>query len=130
MKTVLLVHDSQASPAPRLQYLEIAGFKVIGLASGSEALRAIASNKPDIVLTDVLVEGPNGFALCEEIRKQFEPEDLPVVIVSGIYRGRGYREEAYNVGAQEYLRSPVDLDEMVTVVQRLVMPEGGERLAG
>lgn len=130
MKTVLLVHDSQASPAPRLQYLEIAGFKVLGLGSGTEALRAISANKPDIVLTDVLTEDMNGFALCEEIRKQHEPEELPVVIVSGIYRGRGYREEAYTIGAQEYLRSPVDLDEMVTVVQRLLAPEGGERLAG
>lgn len=130
MKTVLLVHDSQASPAPRIQYLEIAGFKVIALGSGTEALRAISANRPDLVMTDVLVEGNNGFALCEEIRKQHEPESLPVVIVSGIYKGRGYREEAFNIGAQEYLRSPVDLDEMVNVVQRLLMAESGERLAG
>lgn len=130
MKTILLVHDSQSSPAPRMQYLEIAGFKVIGLGNASEALRAIGSNTPDLVMCDVLTEGINGFELCAAVRKNHTADDLPFVLISGIYRGRGYREEATNVGAQEYLKSPVDLDEMVTVVQRLLMAADGQRLAG
>jgi CheY-like chemotaxis protein len=130
MKTLLFVHDLQASPTPRVQYLEIAGYKVIALASATEALRAISQNRPDMVLTDVLVEGMNGFQLCAEVRKHADAVQLPVVIFSGIYRGRSYREEAYNVGAQEFLASPVNLDEMVTAVQRLFTQESAERLAG
>ncbi|MEZ5976838.1 MAG: response regulator [Planctomycetota bacterium] len=119
MKTILFVHDSQSSPAPRQHYLEVSGFRVISLKSAHEAVRAIGQNRPDMLLTDVLVEGMNGFELCAEVRKQHDAATLPVVMFSGIYKGRAFVEEARNVGAQAFLAAPTNLDEMIRTINDL-----------
>jgi PleD family two-component response regulator len=120
MKTLLLVHDQQTSPAPRIQFLEMAGYRVIPLANSTEAMRAVTQNKPDLLLLDVLIAGQNGFELAAEVRKAFDAAALPIVMFSGIYRGRAYSEESLNVGVQEYLSSPVDLELLVRTVNQLV----------
>ncbi|MHC4376078.1 MAG: response regulator [Planctomycetota bacterium] len=119
MKQILLVHDAQENYLSRVEYLESKGYAVTLSTSSVEALRICESHKPDLVITDVLIEGQHGFDLVTALRARFKPEDLPMLICSGIYRGRAYNEEAFTRGAQAYLRWPAALDDLGREVELL-----------
>lgn len=125
MKQLLLVHDAQENYQPRVDYLESQGFAVSLSNSSVEALRLCESQKPDLVVTDVLIEGQHGFDLVSALRARFEPQDLPVLICSGIYRGRAYNEEAFNRGAQGYLRWPAALEDLGREVELILKEAAG-----
>lgn len=114
MLEIYFVHDQQESPAPRKRFLELSGFRVTLFESGTELLTALAEHKPDLILMDVLLPGPHGFDVSRLIRHQYDASELPVILMSDIYRARAYRDEALACGAQAYLLRPFDLAELVT----------------
>ena len=126
MKHVLLVHDQQEDPVPRRQWLENSGFLVTTAESGEEALAAIARERPDCVLLDVLIKGKNGFEVLSWIRERHPPEEVPVILTSTIHRKRLYREEAWERGAQGYLLRPIDPAELVRHILAVTQPLQGK----
>ncbi|MCK6447796.1 MAG: response regulator [Planctomycetes bacterium] len=120
MKTILYVHDKQGPPNATASYLQMAGYQVELCDSGEACLMRIKQGGLDLVLMDVLIEGKNGFDLCRLVRKQIASDQLPVILASGIYRSRIYREEAMQAGAQLYLLKPFQQHELVQVIHELL----------
>ena len=116
MHSMFFIHDLQESPLARIRVLEMSGFAVTPFRGGAEALKRLTSEKPAVVLLDVLLEGPNGFAVCRSIRSLFAAAELPIVMCSGVYRSPAFRAEALAAGAQAYVASPVKLDDLVAEV--------------
>ena len=116
MQQIFLVHDQQESPTPRKANLEVAGFEVVLMKSGEEALKALKLKKPALVLMDVLLDGKNGFEICRAIRDRAAPGEVPIILCSNIYRSRIYRDEATAAGAQRYLLQPMLVEEIVAHV--------------
>jgi CheY-like chemotaxis protein len=79
----LLVEDGDAVRDVTRRQLERAGYKVISLPSGSEALEAVSTLEapPDLLLTDVMMPGMNGTELAERLHTRHP--DLPVIFMSG-----------------------------------------------
>lgn len=121
MQQIYFVHDQQESPAARKTNLEFAGFEVVLMRSGEEVLKALAIQKPALVLMDVLLDGKNGFDVCRAIRERVAPNDVPVILCSHIYRSRIYRDEASAAGAQRYLLLPMKVEELVANVTELTV---------
>lgn len=124
MKHVLLVHDQQEDPFLRRQWLENSGFLVTTAESGEEALRVIEDQRPDCVLLDVLIKGPNGFEVLSQIRERYPADEVPVILTSTIHRKRLYREEAWERGAQGYLLRPIDPAELVRHIVAATQVQG------
>lgn len=120
MKKIVLVHDQQESATPRKSFLEVSGYGVHLVSNGDQALEEIGNAKPDLVLMDVLLEGRNGFDVCRKLRETWGPDELPVLLSSGIYRSRIYRDEANNAGAQGYILKPCEPDELVREVSQIL----------
>lgn len=114
MKRILLVHDGQSSSYARKEVLEHSGFRVELLDNGDRCLERVESSRPDVVVLDVLLDGPNGFDVCRQIRTRFPAQELPVFINAGIYRGLPFRREAAEAGAQSYLELGSNPSELVT----------------
>ena len=119
MKEIVLVHDAAESPWQRRYCLERAGYDVTTL-SNSEALleRLREYGAPALLVIDVLVDGLNGFELCRRVRACFDAAELPIVLGSDVYSADVFRAEAERAGAQEYLTSPRDLDQLLDAVDR------------
>ena len=126
MKTIYFVHDQLEAPFVRQHFLESAGYRVVAMESGERCLELLGSERADLVLMDVLIEGRNGFEVCRRIRKRFSPSELPVILCSEIYRSRLFREEALQAGAQRYLLKPVRLDELVAEVHAVLDETRGQ----
>lgn len=117
MKQVVFVHDHQESPAPRAQFLEQAGYEVHLHSSCHDCLEAIRQNRPDVLLLDVLLEGENGFEFCRSVRRIYSANELPIILMSKVYRTRAFREEAKTAGAQAYFLRPVKLEDLAREVE-------------
>jgi len=118
MKNIVLVHDKQDAATPRKSFLEVSGYSVRLVANGDDAFEEIDKDRPDLALIDVLLEGLNGFELCRKLREKWGPDELPVLLSSGIYRSRIYRDEAVAAGAQGYILKPCEPDELVREVSQ------------
>jgi len=77
--TVLVVEDTISEQELIGLYLKEAGYNVINASSGKDALSKVESQKPDVVVTDVVMPGMNGFELCRSLKKNPDTQKLPVI---------------------------------------------------
>ena len=120
MEEIFYVPDQQESPSVRKHFLEMSGYKVVQFASGAEVLEALEARTPALVLLDVLIEGANGFDVCRTIRNRRPAAEFPIVLTSGVYHSRLYRDEALAAGAQSYVIRPIDPDDLVKIVNEVL----------
>ena len=69
MRTVLVVDDGPAELELMCRYLRDGGFTVISTTDAKDALEKAKSQKPDVVVTDVVMPGMSGFELCRSLKK-------------------------------------------------------------
>jgi CheY-like chemotaxis protein len=120
MQEIFLVHDEQESAATRKSLLEMAGYHVTTMRTGTELLEALEVQVPALVLMDVLLEGPTGFDVCRQVRARFTSQKLPILLSCTLYRSRVYRDEALAAGAQGYVLRPVKLEDLVEQVAEVL----------
>ncbi len=113
-KTILVVEDDKTVQKMLTEVIEEEGFTVIGERDGEWALRTFESKEIDFVILDILIPVMNGFQVAERIRKTVKGKDLPILMISGIYRGVNHRQDAirkYNV--VEYLDKPLNIEKLL-----------------
>ena len=74
--------------------------------TGEAGLRLIREREPDLVLLDILLPGEDGFTICQEIRRTWSPEELPVIMVTGLEDLKSIKA-AYESGANDFLTKPL-----------------------
>jgi CheY-like chemotaxis protein len=117
---VLLVEDDETVREMMTLALEYGGARVSECADGAQALEALRSAVPDVIVMDLTLPGANGLSIIRTIRQLEDPDApaVPAVAVSGNIDHFGV-EEIIAAGFTEYLRKPVGIDRLVQVVARL-----------
>ncbi len=95
--------------------LEGAGYAVDVVADGEAALEAARQQRPDLLLTDVMMPGMDGFALLQAVRGDPGLSDLPVVMLSA-RAGEDAQVEGLEAGADDYLSKPFSARELLARV--------------
>lgn len=95
------------------------GLEVRAFAEPADALNFVASNTPDIVVTDYKMPGMNGAEFTRRFRALPDCDDVPVVVIT-VYEDRAFRLGALEAGATDFLQSPVDHHEFVTRARNLL----------
>ncbi|MFN8448342.1 MAG: response regulator transcription factor [Anaerolineae bacterium] len=115
---VMIVDDEQAIRDALGRKLKREGYEVIACQNGLEAVRAFHSDRPDIVILDIIMpDGMDGLTVCRRIR---EVSDTPVMMLSAQAITEEDIIEGLNAGADEYLAKPVRLNEFVARVGALL----------
>jgi DNA-binding response OmpR family regulator len=118
MTTVLLVEDSLTDTEILTRYLRQVGVVVVSATNCEEARIRLRSQKPDLVVLDVILPGQSGFELCRELKTQDSTSRIPVVICST--KGTDVDKLwGSMLGADAYLPKPVDQQELTSTVLRL-----------
>jgi DNA-binding NarL/FixJ family response regulator len=99
------------------------GCAVLEAEGGEQALASVADAEPDVVLVDVELPGMNGYALCRELRELYG-DGLPIVLVSGSRTESLDRVAGLLLGADDYLVKPLDPEELIARVRRLLIRAG------
>ncbi len=115
---VLVIDDEQAIRDALGRKLRREGFGVTLCGDGLEGLRAFHSERPDLVILDIVMPGGmDGLTLCRRIR---EVAETPIMMLSAQAITEDDIIEGLNAGADEYLIKPVRLNEFVARVQALL----------
>ncbi len=115
-QTVLVVEDEASIASFVAAYLKNAGFNVKTTASGNEALRIVESEKPDLVVLDLMLPDLDGVEVCKRVRQS---SDLPVLMLTA-------RDEdvdkiiGLEVGADDYMTKPFNPRELVARVRAIL----------
>ena len=102
---ILLVDDSRPMLMANHAVLERAGYEVITAADGKQAISVARSEKPDLILLDLLLPRASGLQVLQELKKDPSTAEIPVVILSGLSQKNGQRLIA--AGAEDYLEKSV-----------------------
>ena len=99
---ILIIEDDSFLLQMYVAKLEMEGFSVISATDGEKGLRLVKKEKPDIVLLDLLLPKMDGFHVLEELKKDPEVKDIPVLVLTNLGQ-KDDVERCFNLGAVDYL---------------------------
>jgi len=105
MPKILIADDSIAVRKVAERLLTEAGMGVTLAANGSEALAMLAKDRPDLIVSDVIMPDKSGYEVCAFVRGQANLADLPVLLISGIVNDEVSRQ-AESCKADGVLKKP------------------------
>lgn len=118
-KKVLIADDEQNIVISLDFLLRREGFEVLIAADGEEALAKIRSDRPDLVLLDVMMPKMNGFDVCQALRADPELASIRVLMLTA--KGRDTEvTKGLGLGADAYMTKPFSTKELVVKVRALL----------
>jgi DNA-binding response OmpR family regulator/tetratricopeptide (TPR) repeat protein len=123
MSSRILLAEDNANLSGLLQkFLTGQGFAVTPAATGPEALQRFASAEFDLLVLDLRLPGLPGPELLAKIRKTPKGGSLPVVVMTGVYRGEKFVEGARRLGVRHYLEKPFRPADFLAAVRDALTP--------
>lgn len=122
-KHILVVED-EAHLATGIKYnLDAEGYRVTTVGDGPSALKFVKDHPDDVdlVILDLMLPGMSGYAVCEALRA--DEKHMPILILSARTLSED-RTRGFDVGADQYLMKPFDLDEFLSRVNNLLTLHG------
>ena len=117
---VLVVDDNAQNLELLMAYMEeVPNVTIIPATNGLEALAKVASEKPDLILLDVMMPRMSGFEVCRRLKSDPETRDVQIVMVTALNE-MGDHERAVDCGTDEFLTKPVNRIELITRVKSLL----------
>jgi CheY-like chemotaxis protein len=118
LKKILLVEDSDTTRLThRLIIAKRTRYTVVAVANGAEALKSAATEKPDLVLMDVMMPGMDGLEVCRRLRMQEATANIPIVLLT-FQVGEKSVSAGYDSGCTAYLKKPIATDELVSALRQ------------
>ena len=120
MKKIVLVEDDSFMSGILTTHLIGEGFAVVLMADGDQAFDHIATERPSIVLLDIILPGRNGFDILQKLKQDESTKSIPVLILSNL----GSKEEiqrGIDLGANGYLvKANSTVEEITGKVQEIL----------
>jgi DNA-binding response OmpR family regulator len=114
---ILVVEDETPMRMALEDILKAEGYRVLTAADGRTGLDAAVTDKPDLILLDIMLPGVDGLALCAELRRL--GAEVPVLMLTA--RGQvSDRVAGLDTGADDYLVKPFSTDELLARVRALL----------
>lgn len=104
---ILVIDDEAPNREILRRQLERRGHTVTTVSSASETFAAMAAERFDLLLLDILMPDTNGIETLEKLKANSEIKEIPVVIVSGL-KETGAIARCISSGAEDYLPKPID----------------------
>ena len=115
-KKILIVDFDIKSLESLAELFENHNIQIVKARDGAAAYEKFQSEKPDLVILEAMLPKLHGFDLTQKIVKESKGS-VPVIIVTGVYKGHQYRNEAMrNFGASGYFEKPLDTKKLLNDV--------------
>jgi signal transduction histidine kinase/ActR/RegA family two-component response regulator len=120
---VLVVDDSEDTTEMLAQLLQMSGANVSSATSGDEALRIMAENEFDVVLSDISMPGMDGFEFLRNLRQLPGRADVPVLALTGFGRPEDI-ERVKREGFFSHVTKPFDIHALIEVLKNVTQKKG------
>lgn len=118
IQKILIVDDSPTERYFLTDILVKNGFSVSTAENGEDALLKVKSDKPQLVLMDIVMPGQNGFQITRSITRDPETRDIPIIICTS----KGQETDriwGLRQGARDYIVKPIDPQELLSKIAAL-----------
>lgn len=113
---ILVVDDDPAIRDSIREFLTVSEFKAVTAANAEEAIECFKNRPPDVMITDIIMDGMDGLELTQSIKSNY---DAAVIIMTG-YIGNYNYEDAIYKGADDFLFKPVKFEELLLRLRRVI----------
>lgn len=126
LKLALVAEDNRISRLVLREMLVAHGVEVLEAVDGEQALEMIREHAPDLVISDVLMPKRDGFSLATALLEDAADTRPVLFLTSAVYKHAKWKHEALTTyGAHEFLRKPVDADDLAEAIRRYFRFEPG-----
>lgn len=103
--------------------LEASGFEFVSAKDGEEGLKKVASEKPDLILLDIVIPKIDGFEVCRRLKARPATRNTPVLVItaSGL---KDLDEKCLALGADDIVRKPYNSSDLVSKIKDLLSKKG------
>lgn len=127
MPSILVVDDDRAVQDMLITLLSDAGYKVETCRDGKQVLVELSRKSYDLLILDILIPHMNGFMLLDQLRADPKFRELPIILISGIYRSRNHRVDmTMRHRIVDYLDKPLDVDKLLQIIAKTFGGESSE----
>ena len=116
---ILVVEDEESLLKLESILFTSKGYAVTGVRDGKSALEAIAADRPDLVVLDVMLPGQDGFEVCRAIKENPETSSIPVVMLTA-KKSSNDLERGRLAGADAYITKPFKSVKVLEVIEGLI----------
>ncbi len=117
---ILIVDDNKEGRYLLETLLKGSGYEVVSAVNGMEALEKLRTEGFDMIVSDVLMPVMDGFRLCQECKADEKLKDMPFVLYTATYTDAKDEELALKVGADKFIRKPVEPEEFIKIIQGVI----------
>jgi two-component system CheB/CheR fusion protein len=115
---LLVIEDSDDTLEMLRKWLAVFGCQMEGVRSASEAMKAMAARKPDLVISDIGMPGVDGYAFIKEMRKSPDFQSVPAIALTGYSREED-RKLALASGYNAHIAKPAEMRQLVDLIKKL-----------
>ncbi len=122
-KKILVVDYDPACLEKTVKLLRVHKYRVVKATDGKAGHEAFKAEEPDLVVLEAMLPKMHGFDLAQKISRETQGR-VPVILVTGVYKGPQYRQEALSgIGAADYFEKPLDAEAFIGAVKRLLQDD-------
>ena len=117
-KKILFVEDEAALQKTFGDVLGQEGYNIVGAMDGEIGLKMAKTEKPDLILLDLVLPKMHGFEVLKQLKEDEETKDIPIIVLTNL-EGMGDVEKALELGATTYLvKASYTLEEVVQKIKK------------
>jgi DNA-binding response OmpR family regulator len=114
-RTVLIVDDERDTNDILASLVQARDFEPVQLFEGSQVAAAVREHTPDVILLDLMLPDADGFALCDQLKRNRETNLIPIIMVTALHDAK-HRAAGVRVGANGYLTKPFTPEQLFEVI--------------
>jgi DNA-binding response OmpR family regulator len=118
-KKIVIIDDDQITLKILKKLLSQDDFQVFCALDGKSGYELIQSEKPDIVISDLLLPKIHGLDLCQKIKEDPNLKRTKVILMTATYKTAAFKREIRESGAEEYIEKPIDTIELMKKIYKL-----------
>lgn len=116
---ILIVEDNQENIDLLYYFLSPQGYDLTSVMDGQEAIKAVESEKPDLILLDIMLPKLDGFAVCERLKKDNDTKSIPIIMLTAL-KDLKDKIKSLEVGADDFISKPFENVELLARVKSLL----------
>jgi DNA-binding response OmpR family regulator len=127
MNKLLVVEDEVITSDLLRRYFEIVGYEVINALNGADAIRMAVEEQPRVVILDIMLPDTDGYEVCKQLRANAKTKHIPIIFLTQKDERRS-RLDGLELGADDYITKPFDVEELRLRVHNILDRTGGTPL--
>jgi DNA-binding response OmpR family regulator len=126
-RKILLVDDDRVTLTMLEMILSRNKYQVLSSQDGAQGLEQVKQERPDAVISDMLIPKIHGLELCKRIKQDPDLNQIKVILMTAVYKGTTFKFEAKESGADFFIEKPINTNELLALLEDMFSnPKGQE----